>query len=51
MKPEQHRFLKNLASGQLKMTGKNKYIAARLYKKAQKNGFSETFVSQEVSFG
>jgi len=49
--PEQHRFLEYLANGRLKMTGKHKYIAARLYKKAKRLGFSETFVSQEVSFG
>lgn len=43
-----HRFLEYLAIGRLKMTGKNKYIAARLYKKAQKLGFNEARVSEKV---
>jgi len=45
---KQHRFLEYLARGRLNMTGKNKYIAARLYKKAQKLGFNEACVSEEV---
>jgi|GEM_PF-6781581 len=48
LKPEQHRFLEYLVNGRLKMTGKYKYIAARLYKKARNNGFAEAFASEEA---
>ncbi|MDY6823472.1 MAG: AIPR family protein [Thermodesulfobacteriota bacterium] len=45
--PRQHRFLEYLADGKVKNVGKIKYIAACLYNKAKKHGFSESFVSEE----
>lgn len=45
--PEEHRLLEYFANGKLKMTGKYQYVAAILYRKAKKHGFSKAFISEE----
>jgi len=48
LKPQERRFMEYLSSGRLNMTGKNKYIAARLFKKAQNCGFCEISIAVEA---
>jgi hypothetical protein len=48
LKPEEQRYLENITNQKSNLTGKGKYITARMLKKAQKHGFNRTLVSEQI---